>query len=290
MKPFTYHAPTTVDDAVALLAEGGVRARPLAGGTDLLVQLRHGRRDLDRLVDVKRIPALTRLTFDPDDGLTLGAAVTCAALTEHPIARTHYPGLLDAAGIIGGAAIQGRATLGGNLCNAAPSGDGIPALMVLNAQANLAGPEGPRTVPVAAVCTAPGQTVLRPGELLVTLHLPPPAPRAGAAYRRFIPRHEMDIAVAGAGVWVQLSADGATIEHARVALAAVAPTPLLVEAAGDALVGQRPTEDAFARAAALAQDAARPIDDVRGTAAQRTHLVGVLVKRTLRQAVERARR
>jgi carbon-monoxide dehydrogenase medium subunit len=288
MKAFAYAAPTSVDEAVALLADRGKQARPLAGGTDILVQLRQGRHDLDLLVDVKRIPDLTRVEYQAATGLTVGAAVNCAALCERPEVREHYPGLVDAASIIGGAAIQGRATLGGNLCNAAPSGDGIAALIMLGATAILAGPDGQRQVAVASFCTGPGATVLHKGELVVALHIPAPVPDAGARYLRFIPRGEMDIAVAGAGAWVALSGDHSHIIDARIALAAVAPTPLLVTAAADALVGSAPTEEALAKAGALAQAACAPIEDTRGTVAQRRHLVGVLTQRALRGAVARA--
>lgn len=289
MKSLVYQAPTSVDEAVALLADFGPRAKPLAGGTDLLVQLRRGLFAPDLLVDVKRIPEMMQITFDATDGLMLGAAVTCATLCDDPAVRRMYPGLIDAASIIGGAAVQGRATLGGNLCNAAPSGDSISAMIVLDATATIAGLSGTRTVPVAGFCTAPGKTVLGPGELLVSLHFPPPAPNSGARYLRFIPRGEMDIAVAGAGAWVALNDDHTAITGARIALSAVAPTPLFVEAAGAALAGQAPTEAAFDEAAKCAQEASRPISDVRGTAAQRRHLVGVLVKRALRGAVARAK-
>jgi CO/xanthine dehydrogenase FAD-binding subunit len=288
MKPFEYHAPTSIAEIVALLADKG-QARPLAGGTDLLVQWRRGLLEADLLVDIKRIPELNRIAFDPVEGLTVGAAVTCAQLCEHPDAQRLYPGLIDAASIIGGSAIQGRATLGGNLCNAAPSADSIPAMIVLNAVCTVVGPAGPRTVPVDTFCTAPGKTVLGRDELLVSIHFPVPAPNSGACYRRFTPRQEMDIAVAGAGVWIVLSDDHTSIADARIALSAVAPTPLLVEPASAALVGQAPTEAAFAEAAELAQQATSPIDDVRGTEAQRRHLVGVLVKRALRGAVNRAK-
>lgn len=287
MRPFAYCAPSSVDEAVALLVERGERARPLAGGTDLLIQLRRRLLELDLVVDVKAIPELSRITFDPGDGLTVGAAVSCARLCEHTEVARHYPCLVDAASIVGGAAIQERATLGGNLCNAAPSGDTIPALMVLEATCTVAGPNGLRTVPVASFCSAPGQTVLGRGELLVSIHISPPVAHAGACYLRFTPRHEMDLAVAGAGAWVQLS--DAKVTDARIALGAVAPTPLLVESAGTALVGKAPDEDALAQAARLCQDAARPISDVRGTAQQRRHLVGVLVRRALRAAARRAR-
>jgi CO/xanthine dehydrogenase FAD-binding subunit len=294
MRPFDYEAPTSIDEAVALLADQSRQARPLAGGTDLLVQLRQGLRKVDLVVDVKRISELNRLSFDPTDGLTVGAAVSCARLCEHPDVQQTYPALVDGASIIGGAAIQSRATLGGNLCNAAPSGDGIAAMIVLGATCTVAGPGTTRTVPVEAFCTGPGETVLGPGELLVSIHFPAPTPRSGARYLRFTPRREMDIAVAGAGAWVALSADVAgsadvaEIVDARIALAAVAPTPLQPAAAAAALIGSAPTEDAFAEAAKLAQEAAHPISDVRGTAKQRRHLIGVMVRRALRGAVDRA--
>jgi len=279
MRSFDYRAPTTVAEAVALLSAGGDGARPLAGGTDLLVQVRYGQLQPDLLVDVKRIDEMTRIAWDAAHGLDVGAAVTCAELCEHADVRRAYPGLIDAVSLIGGTAIQGRATLGGNLCNAAPSADSIPALIALGATCAIVGPGGARTVPVERFCTGPGKTVLRAGELLASIHLPPPVPRSGAAYVRFTPRREMDIAVSGAGVWVRLGDDGAIVD-ARVALSAVAPTPLPVPDAG---------EDVYIQAARIAQRAAQPIDDVRGTAAQRRHLVGVLVVRALRRAVERAR-
>jgi carbon-monoxide dehydrogenase medium subunit len=255
----------------------------------LLVQLRYHLLELDLLVDVKKIPELDRLTLDPVDGLIVGAAVSCARLCECVDVQAMYPGLVDAASIIGGTAIRGRATLGGNLCNAAPSGDAIAAMIVLGATCTIAGPAGKHIVPVAAFCTGPGKTVLGRGEILVSIHFPAPTPRSGARYLRFIPRGEMDIAVAGAGAWVTLDADRSRIEDARIALAAVAPTPLLATAAGAALVGRSPNEAAFAEATRLAQEAARPISDVRGTDAQRRHLVGVLVKRALGGAVQRAK-
>ncbi len=289
MRPFGYHAAASIADAVALLTEKGPRARPLAGGTDLLVQLRAGRFDLDLVVDVKRIPELSAISFSETGGLTVGAAVSCAALCENLDVQAHYPALVESAGLIGSTGIQNRATVGGNLCNAAPSGDAIPALIVLGATCTIAGPHGQRQMPVASFCTGPGKTVLGPGEILVSVHISPPQAHSGAHYQRFIPRHEMDIAVAGAGSWVRLSSDHGRIVEARIALAAVAPTPLVAAEAAAALVGKAPTEDAVAEAARLAQAAARPINDVRGSIAQRRHLVGVLVKRTLRGAVQRAK-
>lgn len=288
MRAIQYAAPETVPDAVALLARYGTAARVLAGGTDLIVQVREHVRDVDLFVDAKHIPELMELSFDPARGLTLGAAVPCYRIYENAEVAGRYPGLVDAASIIGGTAIQGRASVGGNLCNAGPAADSTPALIVLSAVARIAGPGGEREVPVEEFCTAPGVNVLQVGELLVSLRLPPPRPGSGARYLRFIPRNEMDIAEVGVGASVELDAAG-TIRAARIALGAVAPRPLFVPEAGAVLVGKAPSEDAFAEAAAVAQDAARPISDQRGTAEHRKHLVGVLTKRALRGAVDRAR-
>ncbi|MDE2901190.1 MAG: xanthine dehydrogenase family protein subunit M [Chloroflexota bacterium] len=287
MRPIEYVAPTTVDEAVAALAEKGDAARPLAGGTDILVQLRGGRRAVDRIVDVKRIPELNELSYDAQAGLRVGAAVPCHRIYEDEAIAAVYPGLMDVATLIGGIQIQGRASLGGNLCNAAPSGDSIPALIAHNAVAEVAGPGGKRDVPVEDFCTAPGRTVLGPGEFLVALRMPTPPASFGASYLRFIPRNEMDIAVAGAGASVVM--DGNTVTACRVALASVAPTPVLAEEAGAALVGKEPTDDALAQAAEAARAAAKPISDMRGTAEYRTHLVGVLTTRALRNAIQRAK-
>jgi carbon-monoxide dehydrogenase medium subunit len=289
MKQFAYQAPTTLAGAVTLLTQQNGRARLLAGGTDLVVQMRLDMHDLDVVVDVKKIPELNQVAFDPATGLTVGAAVSCAQVYEHPDVVAHYPGLVDAASIIGGVAIQGRATLGGNLCNASPSGDAISAMIALAATCTIAGPNGTRTMPVEDFCLGPRRNALERGELLVSIQFPPPPPNAGAHYLRFTPRMEMDIAIVGVGASVQLSEDQSQITGARIALAAVAPTPLLAEAAAATLVGQAPSEEAFAAAAKLAQEIARPISDVRGTTPQRRHLVGVLVKRALRGAIARAK-
>lgn len=289
MQAFDYVRAQSAEQAVALLAEAGDSARVLAGGTDLLAQMKEGRRKVALVVDVKFIPELNELCYDPTEGLWLGAAVPCYRIYGNPAVAHAYPGLIDAASLIGGVQVQGRASLGGNLCNASPAADSIPALIVHSAVARIAGPGGRREVPVAAFCTGPGRTVLGPGELLVALHVPPPPPGFGAAYLRFIPRNEMDIAVTGAGASVQLDGRGETIVAARVALGAVAPTPLYVEEAGDALVG-RPVaeaEAAFAAAAEIARAAAVPIGDMRGTVAQRKHLSAVLTRRALRSALER---
>jgi carbon-monoxide dehydrogenase medium subunit len=287
MKAFEYVAPRSLPEAVALLAEKGEAARILAGGTDVLVQMREGRREPDWLVDVKHVPEVNEVSYDVAGGLTIGAAVPCYRLCENLAVRNFYPGLIDAVSLIGGVQIQSRATVGGNLCNASPAADATPALIAAEAVCILAGPQGQREVPVEKFCIGPGKTVLQRGELLVSLRLPPRKPHSGSAYLRFIPRNEMDIAVVGAGVAVTL--ESSKCGAARVALGAVAPTPLLVAEAGSALVGGTLTDAEIENAARLAQAAARPISDMRGDAEYRRHLVGVLVKRALRIAAERAK-
>jgi carbon-monoxide dehydrogenase medium subunit len=289
LQDFEYSVARTVSEAVSLLAEKGNLARPLAGGTDILVQLRSGRRRLERLVEIKDIPEVNELSYDPQHGLRLGAAVPCYRIYQDEQVVQAYPGLIDVAALIGGIQIQGRATLGGNLCNAAPSADAVPALIALGATCSIAGPNGTTEVPVEDVCTAPGQTILKDGDLLVSFHIPAPQQHSGAHYLRFIPRNEMDIAVAGVGSSVVLDASGKSFVSARVSLASVAPTPLFVEEAGAALAGKEVTDEAIDNAAEAAMAAARPIDDMRGTIRQRRHLVGVLTRRTLRGAIERAK-
>ncbi len=262
-------------------------ARPLAGGTDLLVQMRSGRRQTDFVVDVKRVPELNEIVYDPAAGLSLGAAVPCYRIYGDAAVARSYPALADVAALIGGTQIQGRASIGGNLCNAAPSADAIPLLIAMGAQARVAGPAGERRIRVEEFCTAPGRTVLAPGELLVSIHIPPPAANSGARYIRFIPRNEMDIAVAGAGVHVVV--DNGNIRSARIALSAVAPTPLFVREAGDSLAGRPANPASLAEAAELARKAAQPITDMRGTAEYRRHLCGVLTRRALEAAIRTAR-
>ena len=289
MKNFEYKAPTSLNEAVSLLREKGEQARIMSGGTDLIVQLRAGRFDLDLVVDSKRIPELGQLSFDAARGLTVGAAVPCHRIYEDEVIAAHYPGLIDAATIIGGVQIQSRASIGGNLCNASPSGDSIPSLIAYQATAMITGPNGNREVPVEQFCTAPGRTVLQQGEILVSLRLPVPKPHSGAFYLRFIPRYEMDIAIVGVGASVVLSNDLGTITEARVSLGAVAPTPLYVAEAGAAVAGKPATEETIALAAQIAKDAARPISDMRGTIEQRKHLASVLTTRALRGAIARAK-
>ncbi|MBP89641.1 MAG: carbon monoxide dehydrogenase [Planctomycetaceae bacterium] len=289
MIDFDYAAPTALDDAVRMLAEHGDRAKPLAGGTDIIVQLRERLREADFVVDVKRIPELMELEYSPETGLRLGASVPCYRIYGDETIAAAYPALADSTHIIGGWQIQSRASVGGNLCNASPAADSIPALIAHQATAHIAGPDGRRAMSVDEFCVSPGRNALETGELLVALTLPPAMHRSSSAYQRFIPRYEMDIAVAGAASWVQLDESGENIKQARIALAAVAPTPKFAEEASQWLSGKLATEHTFAEAGELAKKVASPISDMRGTAEYRTHLVGVLTKRTLAKAVERAR-
>ena len=287
MATLTYQAPTTVQDAVRILAGTGGVVKVLAGGTDLLVQLRSGRVKPDLIVDTKKIPGLIGIR-EVDGGFVIGAATPGAVIGEcEPLAKA-WPGVVEAANLIGSTQVQGRASLAGNLCNASPAADSVPALIAAKATCVIVGPKGRREAPVESIVIGPGRTSLARDEIVTEFHLPKRPPRSADAYLRFIPRTEMDIAVVGAGVSVTLDAGG-VCRDARVSLGAVAPTPLLVPEAGAALADGAPTDGHIARAAALAQAAARPISDMRGDADYRRHLVGVLTRRALRGAVERAR-
>ncbi|HEV8717961.1 MAG TPA: xanthine dehydrogenase family protein subunit M, partial [Candidatus Binatia bacterium] len=263
------------------------KGRVLAGGTDLLIQMRAGVRKPEQIIDAKGIPELQVLSFSPQEGLRLGAAVACVRITEDPVLQQQYPGLVEAAALIGSDQIQSRCSLGGNLCNGSPAADTTPALIALGATCVIAGAKGTRTVPVEDVVVSPGRTVLQPDELLVEFRIPAPKPHSSDCYQRFIPRNEMDIAVVGVGAAVTLNGD--TCTAARISLGAVAPTPLFAKEASASLVGKPLNESTIAAAAALAQQVAVPITDMRGTAEYRTHLVGVLTRRVLTTAAERAR-
>jgi carbon-monoxide dehydrogenase medium subunit len=280
-----YEAPQTVAVAVRLM-QADPAAKALAGGTDLLVQYRTAARAPASFIDLKRIPELVGITIDPD-GMRLGAATSAAVIGEHPEVRRLWPGLVEAVQLIGSAQIQGRGTVGGNLCNGSPAADTTCPLIVDGARAVIVGPEGERVVDVEDVSVGPGRTVLGQGDVLVALLVPRPAPRTSDAYLRLIPRTEMDIAVAGAAVSVTLNERG-VCTAARVAVAAVAPTALLVPGAAQALIGSSLDDEALQRAGAAATAAARPIDDKRGTAAYRRTVVGVLTRRAASIAGARA--
>ncbi len=288
MHAFDYAAPQSVDEAVSLLSEHGDQARILAGGSDIIAQLQEGRRRVKLLVDVKKIPDANELSYDSENGLQLGAGVPCCRIYEDEAVQANYPALVDSTSLIGSIQIQGRATVGGNLCNASPAADTIPSIIVLGAVAQIAGPNGRREVPVEDFCTAPGQSVLEDGEFLVSLHIPAPQPNSGAFFLRFIPRNEMDIAVVNAAASVVLNGDKNSVESARIAVGAVAPIPLFLPEAAEALAGNGISDEVVERAAEIAKEAARPISDMRGTVEQRKHLTAVLTKRAIRGAVERA--
>jgi aerobic carbon-monoxide dehydrogenase medium subunit len=286
-QPMRYEAPETVENAAALLAAETGEARVLAGGTDLLVQMRGDIVDPELIVDIKRISETRRVT-EENGGWRIGAAVTGAELKEHARLKEVWPGVVEAANLIGSTQVQGRATLGGNLCNGSPAADSVPALIAAGAVAALAGPRGRRDLPVEDVMLGPRKLALTRGEFVVSFLLPPRPPRSRDAYLRFIPRTEMDIAVVGAGVNLTVDAAG-IITTARVSLGAVAPRVLLVPEAAAAIVGSRLDRAAQDRLEAAARAACAPIDDKRGTVEFRVHVAGVLARRAALIALDRAR-
>jgi CO/xanthine dehydrogenase FAD-binding subunit len=282
-----YEAPESLEGVVALLAGAKGEARVLAGGTDLLVQMRADMVDPELIVDIKRIRE-TRAVTEERDGWRIGAAVTGAELKEHTRLKQAWPGVVEAANLIGSTQVQGRATMGGNLCNGSPAADSVPALIAAGAVATLAGPEGRRDLPVEDVMLGPRKLALAKGEIVVSFLLPPRPPRSGDAYLRFIPRTEMDIAVVGAGVSLTLDGGG-FITAARVSLGAVAPRVLLVQEAAHAIIGSRLDRAAQERLEAAARAACRPIDDKRGTTEFRIDVAAVLARRAALIALDRAR-
>lgn len=289
MQAFEYVSAKSIDDLSSLLTANNGNARLLCGGTDLLAQLRENRRRAELLIDIKNIPELTVINYDKQNGLRLGAAASCYEICHNESVLKYYPGLVDAIQLIGGVQIQYRASVGGNLCNASPAADSIPALIVHEASCLIAGSNGSREIPVEQFCVSPGKNVLQDGEFLLEVKVPAPKENFGAHYLRFIPRNEMDIAVVGAGTSVTLDDAKREILSARISLGAVAPTPLLVEEAGTFLSGREITRENILEAARIAQAAARPISDLRGTAEYRKHLSAVLTRRALEKAIERAR-
>ena len=288
MSDIRYLAPQTLDDAIAQYAAAQGAARILAGGTDLLVQMRSGLLKPGTIVDVKKIPELTAIEKTADGGFKVGAAVSGAALEEDPEFGKAWPGVLEALNLIGSTQVQGRASMGGNLCNGSPAGDSVPALVAAGAVATIQGPNGTRELAVEDVPASPGKTNLKPGEILVSFTFPARPKGSGDAYLRMIPRTEMDIAVVGVGV--SLTLENGTCTAARVGLGAVAPTVLLVEDAAKALIGSTLDDAAIEKAAAACSAACNPIDDKRGTIAYRTKVAGVLLKRTTAIAAKRAGR
>ncbi len=281
-----YEAPQTIEEAVGLIAAETGSARVLAGGTDVLVQLRSGIVIPDLIVDIKRIGGMHAITSE-DGGFRIGAAVSGIELGAHEGVRALWPGVVEALELIGSTQIQGRATLSGNLCNASPAADSVPALIAADASVRLEGPGGTRDVAAGDVATAPGQTSLEQGEIVTSIFLPARPERSGDAYLRFIPRTEMDIAVVGAGVSLTMGADGVCTQ-ARVALGAVAPTARLVPEAGEALIGTTLDTEALEALDAECAAACQPISDKRGTVEYRTRMAGVLARRAAVAAAKRA--
>lgn len=286
MVSVVYEAPDTIEGAVNLLAGSQITAKVLAGGTDLIIQTNATDEPERLLVDVKKIAGMTDAVLT-DDSLELGPAMNCAEFTGRDDIKAVFPGLVEAAYLIGSTQVQGRASVGGNLCNSSPAADTVPALIAVGAQCVIAGPGGERSVPVESFVTGVGRNCMEKGELLKRIVIARPAARTSDAYLRFIPRTEMDIAVAGAGVSLTLDESGTCIA-ARVAIGAVAPTALLVPEAADALIGTKLEADALQAAADAASAASSPITDRRGTVEYRKHVVGVLVNRAAAIAAERA--
>jgi carbon-monoxide dehydrogenase medium subunit len=283
-----YEAPNSIETAIGLLAGERGQAFLLAGGTDLLVRLRSGFIEPDLIVDVKGIDRLNTITSE-NGGFRIGAAVSAAKLGEHKDVRKLWPGVVEAVELIGSKQVQGRATMVGNMCNASPAADSVPAMVAAGATVAIAGPKGSRTVPVEELATGPGKTILGKGELVESIFLPGRPPNSGDAYLRFIPRSEMDIAVVGAGVSLTLDKSG-VCSAARVSLGAVAERVLLVADAAKAIIGTKADERALEQLAAAASAACRPIDDKRGTKEFRIKVAGVLARRAAQTALERARK
>jgi aerobic carbon-monoxide dehydrogenase medium subunit len=281
-----FESPATTKEAVALLSKEKGKAFVLAGGTDLLVKMKSGTLEPDLVVDIKRIKGMTDIKSS-GGGFTIGAGVPCVALSENKALAKAYPGVVEAAGLIGSKQVQGRCTMSGNLCNASPAADSVPALVAASAKVVIAGPKGKRKIAVEDVPAGVGRTVLKKGEIIEAIELAKPAPRTGDAYLRFIPRTEMDIAVVSAAVSVTLDKDG-TVKTARVALGAVAPTVLLVKDAAKAIIGTKLDDVAKKSLAAACSAACTPIDDKRGTIEFRTEVAGVLARRAAETAYARA--
>jgi carbon-monoxide dehydrogenase medium subunit len=286
MPNLSFTAPTTVDEAVRMLAGSAGLAKPLSGGTDLLVQLRSGRMRPETIVDLKRIPGLIGIREEAGE-FVIGAATPGNVVFENAAMQKAWPGIVEGLDLIGSQQIQGRASFAGNLCNASPAADSVPALIAARATCVIAGPNGRRTAPVEAIVTGPGRTSLEKGEFIVEFHIPKPKPHQADAYLRFIPRTEMDIAVVGCGVNVTLDGNG-TCTDARVVLGAVAPTQIVCEEAAKALIGHKLDDATNAALDAAAGRACNPITDKRGTIEYRIKVAGVLARRAAAIAFERA--
>jgi carbon-monoxide dehydrogenase medium subunit len=288
LRAFEYHAPTSLNEAISLLQEYREAARPLAGGTDLVVQMKENATKFpapSHVVSLLRVPELSGVSFSESEGLRIGAGATMAQVAESPIIRERFQAIVEGAALVGSIQTMNMATVGGNLCNAAPSADIAPPLLTFEAEAVIVGPSGRRTLALEEFFLGPGKTALASDELLAEVCAPTPSPDSGSGYDRHTPRKQMDIAVVG--VAVALTITGERIERARVALGAVAPAPVRARQTEAALEGQAPSDEAFARAADIAATECSPIADVRGSAEFRRHIVRVMTERMVREAAGR---
>ena len=299
VRRFEYLAPQSLQEAIDLLRQRGDGGRPLAGGTDLVVQMKEGGAKFplpSYLVSLRRVPELKGIQFSEREGLRIGAGVTMAEIAESPVVRDRFRIIADGAGLVGSIQTMNMATVGGNLCNAAPSADIAPPLLACEAQAVIVGPAGRRSLPLDEFFLGPGRTVLAADELLAELQVAAPPAGTGSIYVRHTPRKQMDIAVVGVGVLLTLGpstgsgqAEDGSIQRARIALGAVAPTPIRAREAEAILEGASASDELFGRAAEAAAAESKPISDVRGSAEFRRHLVRVMTERCLQEAVERAK-
>ena len=289
LKWIDYSSPETLAEALTLLNEYQKDAGILAGGTDLIVKMRADRINPGQIIDIKSIPELNQVNINSNNDLTIGSAIPCYKIYNNSDIMNLRPELKDSASIIGGTQIQGRASFGGNICNAAPSADSVPLLISLGATCNVQSVNGERTIALEDLFSGPGQTILEPNELLISITIPKKSDLSGANYIRFIPRNEMDIAVVGTGVSVTLSSNKKNFESVRVSLASVGPTPIFVEGIDKEVSGQEINDESIRVVSNMSKNASKPITDMRGTAEFRQHLCEVLTRRALITAIERAK-
>ena len=285
MSDTQYLAAKTIDEAVQAHNQANGSARFLAGGTDLLVQIKSGIKKPNLVIDVKKIVELNSIDEISENEFVIGASVSGANLNRNKKFASLWPGVLEAFRLIGSEQIQGRASLGGNLCNGSPAGDSVPALIAAGCVAVIAGPDGRKELPIEEFHTGPGRTILKNGEMLVSLKFPKKEKNSSDAYLRMTPRTEMDIAVVGCGVNITLENDICT--SARVSLGAVAPTPLLIKEASEIMTGTNLNDEVLEKVSKLCMNSCNPIDDKRGTIEYRTKVAGVLFKRTTLIAIDR---
>ena len=288
MKRFEYLEARTVLQAISMLQRYGENARIVAGSTDFLVRWRAGVWNPEHVINIQRVAGLGRITYSSRNGLRIGALVTVRALEQHPMVRRRYPALAAAAASFAGVQVRNLATVGGNICNASPSGDTIPALLVFGAECRIVGPDGDRWVALDQFFTGPGQTVLRSDELLAEVRVPPPPPNTGSHYIKHSPRGAMDIATVGVASLISLDGRRGLCAEVRISLGAVAPTPVRAYSAEESLRGQSIGQELIQSAADSARDGVKPIDDIRGSAEHRKEIVGVITRRTLEQALNTA--